>query len=191
MASHLVLITGAPASGKSSLAVGLAATLGWPLLSRDRLQEILHDALAQEATSSLSSATWKVMYALALDLLKGGSNLIIDSSLDQFRAVDEVRPLLAYSTTSHIHLDCARDIRVERYSLRAAHRHLWFNIRELAKRYADESDRWSYFEEPPAIGQPLLRIDTSENEDYFDQVLAFVESVRTCTSQKPSAPDTP
>jgi predicted kinase len=42
---RLVYVSGAPGSGKTSLAVPLAAELGWALLTKDRIKETLHDAL--------------------------------------------------------------------------------------------------------------------------------------------------
>jgi predicted kinase len=38
---RLVYVSGAPGSGKTSLAVPLAAELGYPLLSKDRIKEVL------------------------------------------------------------------------------------------------------------------------------------------------------
>ena len=42
---RLVYVSGAPGSGKTSLAVPLAAELGYALLTKDRIKETLHDAL--------------------------------------------------------------------------------------------------------------------------------------------------
>jgi predicted kinase len=39
-----VYVSGAPGSGKTSLAVPLAAELGYALLTKDRIKETLHDA---------------------------------------------------------------------------------------------------------------------------------------------------
>jgi predicted kinase len=42
---RVVLVSGAPGSGKTSLAAPLAAELGCALLGKDRIKETLHDAL--------------------------------------------------------------------------------------------------------------------------------------------------
>ena len=42
---RLVYVSGAPGAGKTTLAVPLAAELGWALLTKDRIKETLHDAL--------------------------------------------------------------------------------------------------------------------------------------------------
>ena len=42
---RLVYVSGAPGSGKTSLAIPLAAELGYALLTKDIIKETLHDAL--------------------------------------------------------------------------------------------------------------------------------------------------
>jgi predicted kinase len=46
-----VYVSGAPGSGKSSLAVPLAAELRYALLTRDRIKETLHDAFGAPESS--------------------------------------------------------------------------------------------------------------------------------------------
>ena len=41
---RLIYVSGAPGSGKTGLAVPLAAEPGYPLLAKDRIKETLHDA---------------------------------------------------------------------------------------------------------------------------------------------------
>jgi adenylate kinase family enzyme len=52
---RIVLITGSPGAGKSTLALPLAAALGFPLLSKDHIKETLHDALDAPAGDLASS----------------------------------------------------------------------------------------------------------------------------------------
>ena len=44
-----MLVSGAPGSGKTTLAVPLAAELGFTLLRKDRIKETLHDVLGAPA----------------------------------------------------------------------------------------------------------------------------------------------
>jgi hypothetical protein len=67
-----VYVSGAPGSGKSSLAVPLAAELGYPLLAKDRIKETLHDALGAPEpdrawSRRLGGAAMELLWALAAD----------------------------------------------------------------------------------------------------------------------------
>lgn len=73
----ILLISGAPASGKSTVARALAATFGFPLLSKDTFKESLYESLGgllAERTSSpedlsrlLSRAAMDVLWSAAPD----------------------------------------------------------------------------------------------------------------------------
>jgi predicted kinase len=68
MTGVLVLVTGAPASGKTTLAGPLAATLGLPLLGKDLIKEALFDALGtgdRAWSRRLGKASYEVLYAVA------------------------------------------------------------------------------------------------------------------------------
>jgi 2-phosphoglycerate kinase len=56
---RVVLVSGAPGAGKSTLAVPLAAELGFAPLRKDRIKETLHDALGPAAGSAPTvDLTW-------------------------------------------------------------------------------------------------------------------------------------
>jgi hypothetical protein len=69
---RLVYVSGAPGSGKTSLAVPLAAELGYALLAKDRIKETLHDAFGapepdREWSRRLGGAAMELLWALAAD----------------------------------------------------------------------------------------------------------------------------
>jgi len=67
----LVLVSGPPGAGKTTIAGPLAAGLGFALLAKDRIKETLHDALGQQAdlawSQRLGGASMELLWALAAD----------------------------------------------------------------------------------------------------------------------------
>jgi predicted kinase len=91
VARPLVLVTGAPASGKSTIARPLAEALGLPLLDKDAVKEALFDALGtgdREWSRRLSDASYAVLFAM----LEGVRSAVMVANL----APERARPLRGF-----------------------------------------------------------------------------------------------
>lgn len=90
---HLILITGLPGTGKSTLARSLARHLALPLICKDTIKEPLLDLLGAADRSQsrrLSDASFAVMFALARDCLLAGTDVILEGN---FRPGEHEAPL--------------------------------------------------------------------------------------------------
>jgi predicted kinase len=90
-----VLITGAPASGKSSLAARLALRYRAHSCSKDSIKEILFDTLGPgdpQWSRQLSDASFAVLFAFALPLCRADRPLLLEGN---FRPGEHERPLTA------------------------------------------------------------------------------------------------
>ena len=91
---HLVIITGLPGTGKTTLARDLARRHGLPLICKDTIKEPLMDVLGADASRSreLSNTAFAVMFSLARELLASGDSLILEGN---FRSGEHEAPLRA------------------------------------------------------------------------------------------------
>ena len=82
----LLVVTGRPATGKTTLARRLATDLRLPLIHKDGLKEPLFDALgAPDRTASrrLGVASLRIQRVIAAELLRVGISLIMESNYSE------------------------------------------------------------------------------------------------------------
>lgn len=179
----LVLVTGAPATGKTTLATRLSGELAWPLLSRDRLKEILWDALPEgERNASrdlVLRAQWPLFHAVVAELLGAGVSVVAEGCVHSEWAPAELAPLVARARTVLIHCQAPRAESHRRFARRAARtpRHPGHDDAELALRLREQPDRWAHFEQPARLGVPTLRVETTRGlNPEWENVVAFVRA---------------
>jgi predicted kinase len=121
----VILITGHPATGKTTLAHYLAQALHMPLLYRDGLKETLADTLGwstEEWSLKLGAATWELLYHLVETLLRADVSHIVESNFTSVRATGRWQQLCERYSIRIIQLRCEADpaLVIERFHTRVA-----------------------------------------------------------------------
>jgi len=118
----LVIVSGAPGAGKSTLARALSAWLGLPLLDRDALKEAIGDDLGTPADVAASQrmglAAYRILFLIATRILGAGSGVVIESNFRRGLAEDELRPLVELADTRLVHCTAASETIQRRYAER-------------------------------------------------------------------------
>ena len=156
----LVVVTGAPGSGKTTVAQALAAELRLPLVAKDDLKEALFDALGtgdREWSRRLGRATYDVLFVVARRLLEAGASCVLESNFSN------AEPLCALPSARVVQVLCIapHDVVLERYAERVRHPgHLDAEMLEELRQRLDV-DEWK----PLELGGELIELDTSEPVD--------------------------
>jgi predicted kinase len=177
-----LLVAGAPATGKTTLADRLAARLSVPVLHRDPISNAIADALGPDDPALrrvLIPASFGVFYALMDDFLTRG-DLVAETNFHHGASESDLglrclrtRAVLIHCTTSH---ECS----VARFRARfeRGERH-WssFDAERLAQ--IDEGQippAWANAV-PLDLPVPILAVDTTDGyAPNLDAILTFVRS---------------
>jgi predicted kinase len=117
--SLFVVLSGPPASGKTTLARAIAPALGLPLIAKDTIKEALMTVLPvadPEASRQIGAASVAALLAVASQT----SGAILESVWHRSRAVSDLRELPGHVV--EVFCRCDRRIAEERYRARAGTR---------------------------------------------------------------------
>jgi predicted kinase len=154
-----VVVTGAPASGKSTLSTALAPVLDLPLLAKDTIKDALVDVLGAadvDDSRQLGRAAVTALLAVAVEARCG----VLDSVwVDRGRSIAALSDLPGHIV--EVFCRCDRALLAERYAQRAASRGpRHFDLDRPA------SELWNADSTRPLDGGwPLIEVDTTSNVD--------------------------
>lgn len=164
----LIIITGAPGTGKTTLGIRLASDFGLPFIYKDGIKELLFDRLGwkqdRQWSKTLSLATYDLLFYFLETLLKAGRSLIVEAN---FKAPNDAGKFLALRGKHPFQLiqifcHAEREVLIERFKQRAAspERHPG-HIDHLTQGEILESLARNEYASLPITGQ-LLPVDTTD-----------------------------
>jgi predicted kinase len=166
----IVIVSGPPGSGKTTLARQLAPKLQLPLICKDDIKETIFDSLGwsdREWSKKVGAATWDVIFMLIDQTARSGASAIFESNFHT-----EHRERIEELDVIEVHCTASADALVRRIGQRDRHPGhvddtIEFDGEELLERHQPIADR-------------VIHVDT-EDEDAVD-VDSIVAKIREAGS---------
>ncbi|MGN6565058.1 MAG: AAA family ATPase [Thermomicrobiales bacterium] len=181
----LVLVSGAPATGKTTLARHLADALALPLLARDTITNIVADAFGaptRDQRDARIQASFAIYYGLLDEFARAGLSVVAETNFHRGVSERDLYPRIACTRALLIHCQTTREVSVRRFIERfeRGERHpASFDGERIARLQAGEPQpAWERAVGPVDLPIPTMLVNTTSGyAPNFAAIVAFIRSV--------------
>lgn len=164
----LIIVSGPPASGKSTLGKQIAAGMGLPYFAKDDIKEELYDNLGKierALSRKLGEASIRLLYIVARRVMDAGIGVVIEANFYRDVSEQDLSSMLPLDNALLIQCEAPQDELVARYEARDkdGERHPVHDDAGKAEDLADDLEQGIY--EPLDLGIPIIRVQTSGDVD--------------------------
>jgi predicted kinase len=174
-----VIVSGPPASGKSTIALRLANDLSLPLIAKDGIKEVLFDAFGtrdREWSEWLGRCSFALIWHFLRIEVEAGRSAVIEGNFSAEYASREISALASRADFAvlQIHCHAPTDLLYDRYAQRVSARHRGHADDERLTDIREQLDPERYL--LPVEGG-LISLDTSSFERLdYDAIRSAVEA---------------
>jgi predicted kinase len=164
----IVLTSGLPGSGKTTLAGEFGTDLGLPILERDRFQNLMLDQVPVEsvaASKQIGAASWELLFDMVPRLAATGAAFAVDSNFSRRRHRERLSGIARDAGYGIVEVHCTAPpgVLLERYRTRAVdQRHPAALDRERVAEFAALFEDPAMHEDAVVFPGDALVVDTSK-----------------------------
>jgi predicted kinase len=179
----LLIVTGLPCAGKTSIAERLAADLNLPLITKDGIKELLFDALGwkdRQWSKQLSQASVELLFYFTESQLAVGNSLIIECNFQSDLAAPRLREMQARYAAVIFQVFCRAEnaILYERFKARTGARHPGHADEQYLAEFNAILDRTP--QDMLALDCPVVIVDTTDSQKVdFPSLIKAVRDVQS------------